>query len=662
MYEKFYQKLLDTGKAESKTQMEAEAIVSIVMLAINTLAEDEKPETIEDNELKKIINGLKNKKAKDLSQWRNEYIKGGGGEMEKSLKKIVMYIDKTFEVPDEWEQMKIKSTHKKGLKTKMKNKRGLFITNLISKVYERVVKKRNEKCFKLSPMQTGGIRNRSTIDNVMVLLAIIERNKYLNKSTYLTFADAEKCFDKLWLEDGIKDLWNSGMKTRDCVAIKKMNQTAKAIVETPIGKTKEIELKNIVRQGTVSGPPICGATMDCINKIGFNVVTHYGPELQIKILAFVDDLASGGSVETANKTVANCSIMEEKKKISFNTERGKSGVLVVNEKRNEIGTITAEVRKGGFQKVDEHKLLGTWMDKTGRYKINIIKMQEKVPYMISYTKGIASNKNMGRMAISARLKMMETIIIKSILHNAECYPSYTNEEIKLLEKTQGKILRDLLDVPKSTPYFPLLLETGTLTVEARIHYKKLMLYHNIINSDDERIVKKVILLQRETPRKGTWYSGIEVLLKKYDITEVVEEVEKSTWKRTVKTNIRNITENCIRGKCGTKGRTIINDEYKRSAYMNNATTEETKQIMKTRLHMMNIPCNYGHANETRCWMCGERDVQTEHYFSCTEITNIWNVKDDDMRSENIDVLFQVSKHLEGAEKRNVLYPYGKRIT
>ena len=86
------------------------------------------------------------------------------------------------------------------------------------------------------------------------------------------------------------------------------------------------------------------------------------------------------------------------------------------------------------------------------------------------------------MATNARMKMMETIMIPSILYNAEVYPSYTGEEIRLLERMQGKILREMLEMPKSTPYFPLLLETGTLTVEARIHYTKLMLYYHIINS------------------------------------------------------------------------------------------------------------------------------------------------------------------------------------
>ena len=282
-YGKYYQKLLETTKGETKMQKEAEVIVKIVISAMEILAEGEEPEKIDDVDLKKIVQGLKNKKAKDLSLWKNEYIKGGGDEMENSLKKIMKYIDKTLEPPAEWEKMKIKSIHKKGLKTKMKNKRGLFITNLISKVYERIIKKRNEECFKLSPMQTGGIKNRSTIDNIMVLLAIIERNTYLNKSTYLTFADAEKCFYKLWLEDGIKDLWTSGMKTRDCIAIKRMNETAKAMIETPIGMTEEILLKKLMRQGTVSGPPICGATMDNINDIGYNVITHYGPNIMIQI-------------------------------------------------------------------------------------------------------------------------------------------------------------------------------------------------------------------------------------------------------------------------------------------------------------------------------------------------------------------------------------------
>ena len=110
-------------------------------------------------------------------------------------------------------------------------------------------------------MQTGGIRNRSTIDNVFTLIAITERNTYLQKPTYLTFADVEKCFDKLWLEDGVKDMWKCGMNVRDCMLIKKLNEVAEATVETPIGTTKQIRLKDTVRQGT----GVWTSYMLCIN-------------------------------------------------------------------------------------------------------------------------------------------------------------------------------------------------------------------------------------------------------------------------------------------------------------------------------------------------------------------------------------------------------------
>ena len=107
----------------------------------------------------------------------------------------------------------------------------------------------------------------------MTIFAIIKRNKYFNKDTYITFADALTCFDNLWLEDGICDLWKSGTRIRDCITIKRMNEKANVIIRTPVGETKRLKLENVVRQGTIYGPEICGASMDEVNGIGKEVVT-----------------------------------------------------------------------------------------------------------------------------------------------------------------------------------------------------------------------------------------------------------------------------------------------------------------------------------------------------------------------------------------------------
>ena len=367
------------------------------------------------------------------------------------------------------------------------------------------------------------------------------------------------------------------MSARDCWALKKLNETAEAIVETPIGLTNKIILKNTVRQGTVSGPRICAAAIDNINTVGYTVITFYGPRIEINALAYVDDLESAGSCFTANNTIKNCNILEERKKITVSIERGKSGVLIIGDKKG-AGNVTAEVKNGAFLEVDEEKYLGTWVDKTGNYMINITKKKPKIPYMVFQTKTIASPKQMGILSTKARLKMMETIIIPSLMYNVEAFATYTNTEIEELEKIQANMLRDLLEVPSSTPYLPLLLETGMWTMESRIAYKKLMLFHNIVNSSNDRIITNVIGYQMKCQRRGTWYWSIQQLLERYNIWLDPKEVQKSQWKKEVKTKVNTTSEEQIRNACisTTKGRTAAVEKYELKPYLLQLPIDQAK--------------------------------------------------------------------------------------
>ena len=45
-------------------------------------------------------------------------------------------------------------------------------------------------------MQTTGRKNKSTMDNIIINV-IIEKQRQSHKNTYLCYADAEKCFEKL---------------------------------------------------------------------------------------------------------------------------------------------------------------------------------------------------------------------------------------------------------------------------------------------------------------------------------------------------------------------------------------------------------------------------------------------------------------------------------
>ena len=466
IYVKHFEKLLQRPTSESTEGKEAEVIAELVERGMEILARKIPPQKTSIEEVKQVVNKLNERKARDSQTWSNADIKNGGNEMVESLQRIFQKMDNELDITDEWEEMDIIALHKKGLRRKMDNKRGIFLTNNIGKIYEKVIKGRNSEPFEsnITKWVTGGVKKRSPIDNTMIATTMIERNNYLGKNTYLTFTDAQKCFDKLWLEDGINELWRLGTNARDCIMIKnlkRMNEVAKIVVKTPLGPTRQIVVKKIVKQGTVYGPQICISSMDKINLLGNDVVTYYGPDIPIRAVSFIDDVTGMGGITTSNSVITNCGVMEEQKKFSFSNSDGKTEYLVVVCNEEEIKTVTSEVRQGPIKRVFEHKMLGTWFDETGRFEINIIKRKEKLPFMIGTVIGVGSSINVGYLAVQVRLKLGEVVVLPSFLYNAEGFAVYTTKEINELEKVQGNMLRKFLAVPRSTHY-DLLMETGIL--------------------------------------------------------------------------------------------------------------------------------------------------------------------------------------------------------
>ena len=111
--------------------------------------------------------------------------------------------------------MTMKSIHKKGSKLLMENRRGLVLTNILSKLFERVPENVTREEIQMSQYQSGGQRKRRTCDNQIMMNAVADQNRRLKNKTYLYFADAYKCSDRLWLKDCLVELWKAGMRERE---------------------------------------------------------------------------------------------------------------------------------------------------------------------------------------------------------------------------------------------------------------------------------------------------------------------------------------------------------------------------------------------------------------------------------------------------------------
>ena len=134
----------------------------------------------------------------------------------------------------------MKSKHKGGVKENIhQNQRGIFLVNTVSKIYESALKVQNEnKNENMSQHQTAGRKQRSTVNNLIILNSIIENQRQNKNKTYLFFADAKKCFDKLWLKDCLREMYNLGYSTGTIRSLFEINKTSNIIVDIPAGKIR----------------------------------------------------------------------------------------------------------------------------------------------------------------------------------------------------------------------------------------------------------------------------------------------------------------------------------------------------------------------------------------------------------------------------------------
>lgn len=91
--------------------------------------------------------------------------------------------------------------------------------------------------------------------------------KSLGCETYILFADAYKCFDKLNLKDCISDI-SEIIGPTEAYELYKINRKGTATIKTPVGEISNIKADNIVRQGTIPGLKLCAVNTDKINSVG----------------------------------------------------------------------------------------------------------------------------------------------------------------------------------------------------------------------------------------------------------------------------------------------------------------------------------------------------------------------------------------------------------
>ena len=258
------------------------------------LSEEDHKETnnhYSKEEYNKVKKMLKKGKSPGRDGIPPEIFINAGEKLENEILGIMNLFKQSNKIPSQWSQVMISTIFKnKGSKKYLVNHRGIFLKQVLTKMYEKMNLNRSQDTInQIDSCQAGGLQNRSTADQTFLLRAAIDHAVYINKPLFLTLYDYSQCFDSLWLTDSLISLLKLGVEKEVVSIIKELNESANIIVKTSSGTTEEFQVKSVVQQGSVSGGLLCVASLAEIIKENLGIGFQIGAAV-LKALAFVDDI------------------------------------------------------------------------------------------------------------------------------------------------------------------------------------------------------------------------------------------------------------------------------------------------------------------------------------------------------------------------------------
>ena len=301
------------------------------------------------------------------------------------------------------------------------------------------------------------------------------------------------------------------------------------------------------------------------------------------------------------------------------------------------------------------------MNEEGNCQLQIDKRGKEIKGEIEAIKSLASYYNVVPGYINVRLFLYENCILPSLLYELEGWNKLSKKELKKLESIQQKALCSLLEIPKTTPNLGLLNETGVWTIEERMKYRKIMLYHNLMNSSDDRLAKRVILQQINEEEEDSFYETVKQMLRTLNIDIVdVKQMTKAELKKKVKERIGASMVMKFK-QLQMKKLRFISDPgvFERRKYLEVMDGKTAVKVLKMRLNMMEVYGNFkGNLYlERLCPLCQKEEDTTEHLITCDAINQNKITPAHLSNEDNIELWRQIIELVDfNMEKRAALVP------
>ena len=610
-------------------------------------------------ELIAVLSSLKAGKSRDPHQLINELFKPdvGGKDFQVSFLLMANKIKNEIYVPKFMQYATIVSIYKgKGSKMELDNERGIFIVNIFRSVLMKMIyNDKYETVDKSMSDSNVGARKHKNIRNHIFVLNGVINEVINNKETGIDIGimDYRQCFDSMWMEESMNDLWEAGIKDDKLALIYKMNEQTSVSVKTPFGNTESEVVRRVVMQGETFGPLCCSVQVDTFGKecIMKDQLLHlYKNEVGIPPLAMVDDLVciSKCGLESVLMN-AFINAKSNMKKLQFGS--AKCHKMHVGSQRCYCPQLTVDnwelkvvkhLDTGETEVVDElngqhimetsdqEKYLGDIISNNGKNKKNIEARVAKGIGIVDQILSILSRTVFGPFQFEVALILRSSLLLSGILTNSEAWYGLKNEDMEKLEQIDESLLRKILEVGSGCPKEMLYLEMGVLPIRFVVMCRRLMFLHYIINEDPESLVGRVFTAQEKTPGKNDWCLTVENDMEELGITLTHSEIRSMTefrFKSLVKPLIYKKALSYLNNfkLKHTKVMHIEHMELSLQEYLrpkNVSGIQLAKFLFQSRSRMLQVKANFSQKyknEEMGCPLkCNKRDSQ-EHLLECEKI-------------------------------------------
>ena len=519
-WKEYFEQLLNAGEEEHPIEFRRE--------------EQEATWNIQEGEVKRAIQQMKNGKSPGIDGLPAELFKNAGQDMMKWIHRLMANAWTQETIPDEWGRAIITPVFKKGDHQKCENYRGISLLCHIFKAYERILETRLRAVVedKLSNSQYGFRPGRGTTDAIFIIKMMVEKGWEWNRPLYLAFLDLKKAFDrvprsKLW---NVLDDPYYGVPLKLKKNIKAMYQVSKSSVISQKGNELWFEVSSGVRQGSVLSPLLFILVMDSVIR---------SVENEDLGLVYADDIAqTSWEEDRLRDAVINWYESLRDHGMELNIE--KSELLTVSRQETNYNIMVQGVN---LPQATSVKYLGVNIDNEGRMELEITARIKNYSNNVFLLYPLLRDR---RIPQKAKTLIYTGILRPMMLYASETWSTTTKTrsrlnaaEMRVLRLIYGVTLRDRV----RSEHIREQLRIAPVT--KIIERNQLRWFGHVMRMPEHSEVKRALTWTPEGPRplgrpRKRWLDNIkEALISRGTTIEEVERTrvynDRSVWRGLVST-------------------------------------------------------------------------------------------------------------------------------